>query len=199
MDVKIKICGLTRMADIETVNRLKPDYIGFVFYPPSKRYLTLERAEELYRALDRSIRAVGVFVDCPSAEIIKYTNAIDLIQLHGAEEEEDISFLKRNTYLPVIKAVSMTKDGNTGRWDRSEADYLLLDSGAGGTGTVFDHGTIGTVKKPFFLAGGLGPENVEEAVRTIHPYAVDMSSGVETDGIKDASKIEQVIRRIRKQ
>lgn len=192
---KVKICGLTREADIEAVNRYLPDYIGFVFAGFSKRYIQPDRARVLRDMLSPEIRAVGVFVD-ESVEAVASLisdGIIDIAQLHGHEDEDYIRSLRRAVGSePIIKVFNMNKIEDTGIIDESSADYVMLDSGYG-TGRVFDWSGIRRVSRPFFLAGGLTPENVGEAVQAVHPYAVDISSGVETDGVKDEKKIRDFV------
>ncbi|MGN1378532.1 MAG: phosphoribosylanthranilate isomerase [Dorea sp.] len=197
-NTKIKICGLISLQDVMYVNDIRPDYIGFVFWPKSRRAVDEAQAEKLRRKLDPSIWAVGVFVNEKPERIIELLNRqiIDLAQLHGDETEEQIEIIKRETGKPVIRAVQIRNREDLLTRLQTSADYLLLDSGKG-SGETFDWSLIPRIEKPFFLAGGLCPENVEEAVRKFHPYAVDVSSGVETDGKKDQQKIQEFIRRVR--
>lgn len=187
------------MEEIGAVNIARPDYIGFVFVPSSKRFVTAGQAAVLRGQLADGIKSVGVFVNKPKEKILALVNqqVIDIIQLHGSEDEEYIRQLKCLTAVPVMKAVSMQSSNDPVRWEDCQADYLLLDHGSGGTGTCFDHSLIGDIRKPFFLAGGLTPENVVKAAELTAPYAVDLSSGVEQNGIKDAAKIAETVRRIR--
>ena len=189
---------MTRLEDITYVNEAKPEYIGFVFWPKSKRSVGDEQAAELKKSLDPSIQAVGVFVNETPERIIQLLKKqiIDLAQLHGEETEEQIERIRRETGKPVIKAVKIRTREDILAGIQTKADYLLLDSGMG-SGETFDWNTIPQIEKPFFLAGGLYPGNVEEAVQNFHPYAVDVSSGVETDGKKDETKIREFIRRVR--
>lgn len=200
--MKIKICGLSRAEDIEAVNEARPDLIGFVFARGSRRYITPSQAALLKSRLSKEILVVGVFVDEQLETVLDLAEnrTIDIIQLHGSEDVEYMERLKKCCDAPVIKAVSMTSDGFSGelrQWEESSTDYLLLDSGAGGTGQQFDYRLIGRLKKPFFLAGGLNPENVAQAAMQVLPYGVDMSSGLETEGKKDREKIKEAVRRIR--
>lgn len=200
--MKIKICGLSRLEDIEAANEAQPDIIGFVFAEKSRRYVPPEQAELLKRRLSSRILAAGVFVDATLENIrdLVEKQVIDIVQLHG---NEDISFMekvKNDCQVPVIKAISMT--GAQAKeevyiWEQSCVDYLLLDSGAGGTGKQFDYRTIGRIGKPFFLAGGLNPDNVAKAALQVRPFGVDISSGVETQGKKEKEKMEEAVRRIR--
>ena len=197
MIAKIKICGLTRLCDIEAVNEAKPDYIGFVFVQ-HRLQVTYEQAAELREKLSPDIAPVGVFVNETADNILKFAESgtIDIIQLHGGESEEFIKNLKSRTDKPVIKAVSVAKAGDVQKWVQSCADYLLLDSKGGGTGKTFDWNLIGEVNKPFLLAGGLNIDNIKSALE-FKPFAVDISSGVETDGLKDKDKIISIIKSIR--
>lgn len=194
----IKICGLSRSEDIDVVNELRPDFIGFVFYEKSKRNVTKDVAKSLKEKLDSRIPAVGVFVDADPEFVISLLEEgiIDIAQLHGSEDEEYIQTIKTRTGRKVIKAFVVKGDQSLEEAEKSSADYLLLDSGMG-TGSTFDWSRLDKVKRPYFLAGGLGPGNIDKALSEIKPYAVDVSSGVETDGVKDSEKIREFVRRVR--
>ena len=189
---KIKLCGLSRVCDIETANELKPDYIGFVFHVHSKRYVAPEKARVLRKILSPEIKSVGVFVN-ESPENILALDFIDCIQLHGTEDENYIKFLREHTDKIIIKAftVSDIKIAND-----SIADYVLLDSGKG-TGRTFDWKLITGIKREYFLAGGLNPGNVTEALKTLKPFAVDVSSGIETGGLKDSEKMREFVNAVK--
>ena len=196
---KIKICGLKRLKDIEIVNKYKPDYVGFVF-ADSKRKVTSEFAGQMKKNLDSSIISVGVFVDADIEEILKlyYDEVIDVVQLHGQENEEYINRLKQksNYQLKIINAIEMSDKKDLKAYDNSLADYLLLDSGKG-SGKTFDWRLIRKdLKKEFFLAGGLNAQNISEAIKEFNPYAVDLSSSLETNGYKDELKIKEVMEAI---
>lgn len=199
---KIKICGLTRPEEIEAVNQYLPEYIGFVF-APSRRQVTGMQAEHLRGMLRQEICAVGVFVNAPEEEICRLVERgiIQMVQLHGQETPEQVRRLReRLEWIPIIKAVCMEPGHGLDVWQQSEADYLLLDAGAGGTGTTFDHDLLnqaGQITKPWFLAGGMNPDNAPEAIARFGPYGIDVSSGVETGGRKDRRKIESMIRSVR--
>ena len=196
---RIKLCGLSRPCDIETANELRPDYIGFVFAPKSRRYVTVETAAELKSLLAPGIPAVGVFVD-ENPEMIATllkSGVIDLAQLHGRESEEYLKELRKHTEKPVIRAFRVTSAGDIREAEESSADYILLDSGAG-SGTAFNWELLKGIKRPYFLAGGLHPGNVSEAVRALRPFAVDVSSGIETGGKKDPLKMEAFVKAVRK-
>ena len=197
---KIKLCGLSRPCDIQTANELKPEYIGFVFAPKSKRYIDPQKAVRLKELLSSDIRAVGVFVDeVPDTVAALLNNGIiDIAQLHGSEDEAYIQRLRQRTDQPIIKAFQIKSRHDLAKTTACTADHILLDSGAG-TGNVFDWSVLRDVKRPYFLAGGLSPDNVGDAVRLLHPYAVDVSSGIETDGRKDEEKAAAFIAAVRKE
>ena len=191
---KIKLCGLTRITDIQTANQLKPDYIGFVFAPKSKRYIKPECAAELKTILDPDIAAVGVFVN-EKPEVIAALlnqNIIDLAQLHGTEDELYIQQLRLLTIKPLIKAFKIKNKADLETAQNSSADHILLDAGAG-DGQTFDWDILKSFTRPYFLAGGLNPSNVDEAIKKLSPYAVDVSSGIETAGFKDAAKMKSFV------
>lgn len=196
---KIKLCGLSRTCDIEEVNEQKPEYIGFVFAKKSKRYVSPKQAKELKEMLHPSILAVGVFVNEEIEEVEKLflDGIIDIVQLHGNESDEYIKKLKKNVDVPVIQAFQIETREDLNRAKESIADYVLLDSGAG-TGTVFDWSLLEGFNRPYFLAGGLHPKNVEKAIITLHPYAVDVSSGIEIDGKKDRKSMAEFVANVRK-
>ena len=194
--VKIKICGLRRLEDVEMVNRHKPDYIGFVF-ADSKRKVSHEFAAHMKDNLSPDIISVGVFVDAEIDEIVELFDdgVIDIAQLHGSESEEYIRNLKERTdyKLKIINAIEMSDELDLLEYDNSIADYLLLDSGKG-SGKTFDWSLIrDDLDKEFFLAGGIDVSNVGEAIRKFNPYAIDLSSSLETDGFKDESKIRAIM------
>ena len=197
---KIKLCGLSRPCDILTANELKPEYIGFVFAPKSKRYIDPQKAAQLKEPLSSDIRAVGVFVDEAPDTVAALLNSgvIDIAQLHGSEDEAYIQRLRQHTDQPIIKAFQIKSRHDLNEAEACTADHILLDSGAG-TGNVFDWSVLKNAKRPYFLAGGLSPDNVGDAVRLLHPYAVDVSSGIETDGRKDEEKAAAFIAAVRKE
>ena len=196
---KIKICGLTRTEDIRIVNSLRPDYIGFVFADFSKRYVTPEKAAELKAKLSPDITAVGVFVDEDVEKVagLLKEGIIDIAQLHGHEDEDYIKKLRKFTDKPIIKVFNIKRISSFDEVEKSSADYVMIDSGYG-EGKTYDRSGLGSIRKSFFLAGGLSPDNIEQAIEETHPYAVDISSGVETDGVKDEDKIRRIISLVRK-
>ena len=197
---KIKLCGLSRPSDIEAANELKPDYIGFVFASKSKRYVTPEKAKELKQMLLPEIQAVGVFVN-ENPEIVAVLlnkGIIDIAQLHGDEDEDYIQRLRTLTSKPIIKSFRIGNEADISNVEQSTADCVLLDSGAG-TGTVFDWNLVKSIRRPYFLAGGLDARNVANPVKTLHPFAVDVSSGIETNGFKDKTKMAAFVAAVRKE
>ena len=204
--IKIKICGLKRKEDIEIVNRLQPDYVGFVF-AGSKRRVSEETAAELAHLLDPEIQKVGVFVDAPEEQILRLleNGVIDLAQLHGNESEETVHRIRTQSKKPVIRVRILKSGDEYNAIDpeyMTEAEYLLFDSGMG-SGRCLDEKSLTVLEqsdRPYFLAGGLDPENVTGILDKLSgciPYAVDVSSGVETDGYKDEQKIRDFIARVR--
>lgn len=196
---KIKLCGLSRPQDIQVVNELKPEFVGFVFAPKSRRYVSPQQAEALKALLAPDIQAVGVFVNEATETVARLLNSgvIDMAQLHGGEDEDYIRQLRARTGKPLIQAFRVASQEDVTRAESSAADHILLDSGAG-TGTAFDWQLIRHVSRPYFLAGGLGLCNVEHAVQQLSPYAVDVSSGIETDGVKDPAKMAAFVAAVRK-
>lgn len=202
---RVKICGLRRKEDVELVNKLLPDYIGFVF-ARSKRQIQLSTAVELKKLLDPKIKAVGVFVNAPLEEILVYEKAgvIDLIQLHGDESIMQIRALRKLSNLPIIKAIRIKDERslmiNRAFIEEKAIDYLLVDTYSenqyGGVGKCFDWQLLEAISRPFFLAGGIDAHNVKGALNH-KPFAVDVSSGVETMGYKDAKKVEVLISKVR--
>lgn len=199
--MKIKLCGLTRPCDIEAVNELQPDYIGFVFAKKSRRYVSPEKAEELKAMLAPGIQAVGVFVNEEPERIVSLLEAgtIDVAQLHGQEGEREIRRLRELTDHLLIQAFRIDTEQDVERANASTADYVLLDSGAGGTGTVFDWDLLQTIRRPYFLAGGLDTENLGTVKAKLNPYGIDVSSGIETDGYKDKEKMTAFVAAARKE
>lgn len=196
---RIKLCGLKSLNDVIASNAVQPDYIGFVFAKTSKRFITPQTAEELRKKLDRKIAVVGVFVNEPVEVVAELLNkgTIDMAQLHGNESEEYITLLRKKTDKKLVKAFSVNEAKNLQAAYACSADYILFDSGSGGTGKSFDWSILQGFDRPYFLAGGLNINNVSEAVSRLHPYAVDVSSGVETDGRKDDVKMAAFINAVR--
>lgn len=195
---KIKICGLFRDCDIDYVNEAMPDFIGFVF-AKSRRQVSTVWAEAMRPRLKSEITPVGVFVNESLAKVAQLLNdsIIEIAQLHGEETEQYIKALKSLTNKPIIKAVRVLSQEDIEAAQHTVADFLLLDNGTGGTGESFDWSLVSQMKKPFFLAGGLKADNIEQAIAATNPYAVDLSSGVETGGMKDRDKILEIVRRMR--
>lgn len=190
---KIKICGLRTQKDISIVNKLKPDYIGFILSRGFRRSIDIGTADTLKKRLSKGIKAVGVYVDDPlyEIELALSHNVIDIVQLHGGETPEFCSKINA----PVIKMLKPTDFDKISQYE-PYVDYFLFDSGTG-TGKTFDWSKIPKTQKPFFLAGGLNKENIPLAIKTVNPYAVDLSSCVETDGCKDYIKMKEVMECVR--
>ena len=191
--IKIKFCGLKRIEDIEAANEIKPDYIGFVFAKKSKRYVDFETAAKLKEALNPNIKAVGVFVDEEPKTIAKlYTEGIIRIaQLHGSEDEAYIKKLRSLADLKLIKAFGVSSKEDILKAEESSADLILVDGKSPGSGKNFDWSLLEDVKRPYILAGGLNRKTLEEALEKLSPYGVDVSSGIETEGFKDAIKMKE--------
>lgn len=207
---RVKLCGMMRLEDILAVNELKPEYIGFVFARKSRRYVSREQAKVLKGMLDPGVKAAGVFVNEAVECVADLLNEgiIDMAQLHGTEDEayicqlrELIGRYKGNTLKEdkdkfIIKAVQVKSEADVRNGEKSGADLVLFDAGAG-DGKVFNWKLLENVKRPYFLAGGLGPENVGDAVMRLRPFGVDVSSGIETDGVKDALKMAKFVTAVR--
>ncbi|HEY8424238.1 MAG TPA: phosphoribosylanthranilate isomerase [Clostridia bacterium] len=190
---KIKICGIKTLKDIEIINEFLPDFVGFNFVPLSKRAIDLEQAVRLKEALDPRVKTVGLF---QNAEIEKIkqaymTGALDLIQLHG-EEDQDYIYEVKKLGLPIIKAYKITDNIP----EFLDSDYYLLDSAQGGSGKAFDWKLIKFKLDRTFLAGGINVDNIHKA-KELRPYCLDIASGSETDGQKDRDKIKQLIKAVR--
>ncbi|MBO5448936.1 MAG: phosphoribosylanthranilate isomerase [Ruminococcus sp.] len=201
---KIKICGMRRAEDILYVNRFRPDYVGFILSDGFKRSISSDVFCELLSYLDRGIGRVGVFVNEPTENILKYyADKLDVIQLHGDEDESDISILRRNCSCEIWKAVRARSPGDIEKANALDCDKLLIDSYVkglvGGTGKAADLRIIENahITKNFLLAGGLNSENVTAAINRIRPWGVDLSGSVETHGFKDGNKIRKIIDTIR--
>ena len=195
---KIKFCGLKSLRDVEYVNLCRPDYVGFVFWPKSKRFVERELAEQMKGALAPGITAVGVFVDEAPEKVAALLNddVINLAQLHGSEDGAYIAKLRQLTGKGLIKAFRVKGREEILSAEQSRAEQILLDSGAG-SGERFDWSVVKDVKRPYFLAGGLKPENAKAAVESLHPYALDVSSGIETEGVKDPEKMKAFMKAVR--
>ena len=207
---KVKMCGISKVETIPAVVEAKPDYMGLVF-APSKRQVTVDQAkilvEELHRGYAKkygsdtehdkngTIKTVGVFVNETVENLVTIANEanLDAVQLHGDEDEAFIQSLKERTNVEVWKAIQIRTAADTEKWIDSSADMLLFDAyhkdERGGTGEVFDWSSLDAFERPFMLAGGIDSTNVARAIRTVRPYGIDISSGIETNGMKDDKKI----------
>ena len=190
---KVKICGLSTKEAVKTAVSAGADYIGFVF-APSKRQVTVEQAIDLAKFIPRHIQKVGVFVSPSRAELLEAIEKVglDLVQVHGQVADD----LFEDLPCASIQAVQVDGDGHV---PNSQADYLLFDAPVAGSGQTFDWGQLDTTElsQPFFIAGGLNEDNVARAIQHFSPFAVDVSSGVETDGQKDHEKIRRFIERVK--
>lgn len=197
---KIKICGLSRDADAEYVNKSMPDFVGFVIgVPKSSRNIDCAKAKHLRELINPNIPTVGVFINYPIEKAAELANdgVINIIQLHGSEDEQYISSLRRLAPgAEIWKAFVVKSAEDTKKANKCSADKVLLDSGTG-CGKTFDWSAVSGVDRDFILAGGLNSENIPKAISQVHPWAVDLSSGVETDGVKDGEKIELAVRAAR--
>lgn len=194
---KIKLCGLMHEKDALAANEARPDWVGLVF-DAGRHFVSDETAAMIRKALDPSIPAVGVFVNEDPAHILSLVErgTIQYVQLHGGESEAYIKALKRSLSCPIIRVVSVKTREDVLRAADTEAEYLLLDHGKGGTGKSFDWSNIPPIDKPWFMAGGIGLSNLEAAL-SYHPYAVDISSGAETNGQKDPEKMRRLVEMVR--
>ncbi|MDU5645905.1 MAG: bifunctional indole-3-glycerol phosphate synthase/phosphoribosylanthranilate isomerase, partial [Veillonella sp.] len=212
---KVKMCGISKVETIPAVVEAKPDYMGLVF-APSKRQVTVDQAKILVEELNRgyakkygsdtehdkndTIKTVGVFVNETIDNLVTIANEanLDAVQLHGDEDEAFIQSLKERTNVEVWKAIQIRTAADTEKWIDSSADMLLFDAyhkdERGGTGEVFDWSSLDAFERPFMLAGGIDSTNVARAIRTVRPYGIDISSGIETNGVKDDEKITAFIK-----
>ncbi len=193
---KIKLCGITREEDIDVVNEILPDYIGFVFAKKSKRFISYDMAKKLKSKLNPTVKAVGVFVNENIENIIYLVenNIIDLVQLHGNEDNEYINKLKNDINVPVIKACQIKSKADMAI--TTDTDFILLDAGAG-DGKTLDESILKDFNRDYFLAGGLSPDNIVKKIIALHPFGVDVSSGIETEGKKDMAKMRRFVKLVR--
>ncbi|MGN0194484.1 MAG: phosphoribosylanthranilate isomerase [Pseudoramibacter sp.] len=202
MSTRIKLCGMMRDEDIEMVNAVKPDMIGFIFAEKSRRYISREKALRFKAQLSPEIRAVGVFVDAAPETMAACVRegVIDGVQLHGHETNATIQKLREliPETTPVLQAAAVRNADDVKRAEASAADLILLDAKGGGSGKTFNWELAQNVSRPYLLAGGLSLENIEEALKTLSPWGVDVSSGIETDGMKDVTKIQRFVDQVRK-
>lgn len=195
----IKLCGLTRPQDIAAINGLKADWAGFVLAPGSRRTVTPGQLQQLHRQLNADIKAVGVFQNQPLPLLLGLLKKgwLDIAQLHGQEDFAYVSRLRQQSGKPVIQAFNIRTAEDLRRAAQSPADWVLLDAVSPGSGQCFDWSWLQSFERPYFLAGGLNPGNVAEAVRVLRPFAVDVSSGIECEGRKDPEKMKQFVSAVR--
>lgn len=198
--MKIKICGLKSLDDIEIINKVQTDYAGFIFAKNSKRKIDFDLAFKMKENINPKIKVVGVFQNQEIDKIIELSDILDVIQLHGEEDNKFIKLLKENTDKKIIKAYK-ANDKLKENIETSLADYILIDSNTknsfGGTGLAFDWKVIPQTNRKIFLAGGLNINNIEKAIKTINPYCLDINSGVETNNKKDEKKILEIVKLIK--
>ena len=206
MSTRLKICGIRRRQDVQFLNEFPPDYAGFILSGGFGRSIVMGTFYELQSCLAPAIQTVGVFVNEPLAEIVRcgYNEALNVIQLHGEEDKGYIRALREVFGGKIWKAVRVRTAEDIRKADALAVDALVLDSfsaaSQGGTGTVAPWDIIAQNRpqKPFFLAGGISAENVQEAIRSVQPYGVDASSSLETDGCKDRDKIRNMAEAVRR-
>lgn len=213
--MKIKFCGLFRECDIDYANALKPDFVGFIFVEHSKRFVDFALAKYLKSCLDSGVKAVGVFVDSSIKRIMEALSEgiIDVVQLHGSEDSAYISALKERMQIdlgkvaPIIKAIKVSDSHSLEVGLKSNADFILLDSPNAGSGRAFDWNTLvqnfaksqdftRAFQTRFFLAGGVNAENIQSAI-ALKPFCIDISSGIESEGVKDFTKMQTIINAVR--
>lgn len=200
---RIKICGIRRIEDSLCLNEFKPDYAGFILSKPFWRYIDLNTLSQINDALSKQIKRVGVFVNESADYILKYASLLDIIQLHGEETQDMIDKLRAKTNCEIWKAVRVKSSYELNEADKLSVDKLLIDSYTentyGGSGKIANWELIKKTKinKPFFLAGGISAENCLNAIETVKPFGLDISSSVETDKFKDRNKIKEIISLIR--
>ena len=194
---KIKLCGIKSEDDIKVINEVLPDYIGFVFAGKSKRYISLDTANTLKSKLDNRVKAVGVFVneDIENIAYLVKNKIIDIVQLHGNEDEGYINILKTKINVPIIYAYQIKSKADI-KSVKNDTDFILLDAGTG-CGETFDEALLEDFDNEYFLAGGLSIDNIKEKIIKLHPFGVDVSSGIETEGKKDAAKIRKFVSLVR--
>lgn len=194
----IKLCGLTREEDIKKANEIKPEYVGFVFYEKSRRNVSREKARKLRSLLNPEIKTVGVFVDANPVEIedLFEERIIDVAQLHGNESDDYIKELQDKN-IPVIKTFKANAPEELIKAEKSSADMIMFDAGNGEGKPINDLNILTYIERPFILAGGLNQENVANAIKVTNPYGVDVSSGIETDNLKDGNKMKEFVNAVR--
>ena len=194
---KIKLCGIKSEDDIKVINEVLPDYIGFVFAEKSKRYISFDTAKVLKSRLDNRVKAVGVFVneDIENIAYLVKNKIIDIVQLHGNEDESYINTLKTKINVPIIYAYQIKSKADI-KSVKNDTDFILLDAGAG-CGETFDEALLEGFDSEYFLAGGLSIDNIKEKIMKLHPFGVDVSSGIETEGKKDFAKIRKFVSLVR--
>ena len=197
--IYLKFCGMRRTEDIEYVNESRPDYVGFILSQGFKRTVSIEDFLALEKGLDKDIKKVGVFVNERPKNILELAEHLDVIQLHGDEDHSTVMYYSEKTNCEIWKAVRAKSPEDIERYHWNHIDKLLIDSyseeSVGGTGKRINTEIVKSAKieKPFFIAGGMTAEKIAEIVRDTKPYGVDLSSGIETDGVKDLNKMKAIM------
>lgn len=195
--MKIKLCGIRTFDDVRLINEAQPDFCGFIVeFQKSFRSVSEAELRNLTAQVSPAIKKVGVFVNAQKNLVIRLLqeNVIDIAQLHGQEDNTYIEEIKSQTGKQVIKAFSIKTKEDVEKALESPADYILLDQGGGGTGQTFDWSLVPEINRPWFLAGGLGADNLNTAIDSLHPWGIDLSSSLETNKKKDPAKIKQIMK-----
>lgn len=203
--MKLKFCGIRRIEDVTYCNVFRPDYMGMILSSGFRRSVSIAEAAALVREKCQDIAAVGVFVNAKPEEIVRVLRAVPLnvIQLHGSEDAAVVAAVREGTGLPVWKAVRVRSEAEIRKAEQLGADQLVLEGyvpgQVGGTGVTANWDLIAKAspQMPFFLAGGLKPENLKEAVQKVHPAGIDLASGIETEGFKDYEKMKKIVKIVR--
>lgn len=195
---KIKICGLFRDCDIECVNEYKPDFAGFIIdFPKSHRSISVDRAKELIAKLDECIKSVCVFVNAPLETVLECATFCDCVQLHGDEDTDFIETIRnKSPNTCIIKSFNIKNENDIESAKKSNADLIILDNGYG-TGEQFDWSLICDIGRDFMIAGGIDSRTIQDVIERFNPYGVDLSSGVETEKVKDCEKIKKIMEVVR--
>ena len=197
---KVKICGITHEVEIGIMNELQPDFVGFVFATKSRHFIAPEHAGLLRSKLRKGIKTVGVFTNASlrNVALTMETAGLDMVQLHGDETAEYIAALREYIHCPIMKVVKVANPIDADKAMYTTADYVMLDGGSAGSGKSFDWSLLGNMRRNFFLSGGLTPENIHEALRLEpKPFGLNVSSGVESNKVKDYRKVMKFILAVR--
>ena len=197
---KVKICGITREIEISIMNELMPDYVGFVFDTRNRHFISPERAGKLRAKLNKNIRSVGVFsnTSLENVALAVEVAGLNMVQIHGDETGEYVAALREYIHCPIMKVIKVSHPIDAEKAMYATADYVMLDGGSAGSGKSFDWSLLGSVRRKYFLSGGLTPENINTALHlSPKPFAFNVSSGVESNNIKDYRKVMKFILAVR--